>query len=150
MAEIEGQIGERQQRLDRLRGNAGRPGAGGGGYAALATAREAEAELERATGPASSSSRTSSASLERAVDAARRELDLAQGRLGERIRELERRAAERPEHERPIGRGARAAGATWPGARSSAMPPRRSSRRWPRKSAGLKVQNDQLRAEMEA
>ena len=128
VAEIEAQIADRQERLALYEDTLAERQQVEDGHADLVQAREAEATWnERLAQVVQFQERQRE--LERAVDAARRELDLAQGRLGERIGELERRAAEQPQHERELA----AVGADWPScpsARPSATRPGHSFRPW--------------------
>jgi DNA repair protein SbcC/Rad50 len=101
LQEVEAQIAERQQRLDLYEATLAQRQEVEEGYAALVVAREAEAAWnERLVRYAQVQDRQRE--LERAVDAARRELDLAVGRLSERSHELERRATALPTHERDL------------------------------------------------
>lgn len=87
--------------------------------------------------------------LERVVDAARRELDLELGRLRERERELERRAKDSGTHERNL-QTVRAR--LWVLGSQQAERDAALARiqELGQESAGLQVQNDQLKAAMEA
>ncbi len=117
-------------------------------YADLATARQAEGGWnERLAGVVRVQERQRD--LERAVDGARRELDLELGRLRERTGELERRARELPGHERDI---------TMVRARLAELTEHQAERDQAQtqiqelngEATALKVRNDQLRIEMDA
>ncbi len=148
VGEIEAQIAERQRRLILYEAALAERQQAEEGYAALIAARETEAAWnERLAQYAQVQERRRE--LERAVDAARHELDLALGRMGERIRELERRAAERPEHERKLAEVRTRLGllAQQQTERDAAQAKLQALAE---ESAGLQVRNDQLRAEMDA
>jgi len=147
LGEIEAQIAERQGRLDGYeRTLAGRKPVEEG-YAALAAAREAESawneRLARFT-----QVREAQRSLERQVDAARHDLELAAGRLGGRVRELERRSAELPRHEGQLAevRGRLAALAEQEDQRQEAQSRLQALAE---EAAGLQVRNEHLKSEID-
>jgi len=118
------------------------------GHADLTAARQAEGGWnERLAGVVRVQERQRD--LERAVDGARRELDLELGRLRERVGELERRARELSAHERDI---------TVVRARLTELAEHQAERDQAQtqiqelnaEAAGLQVHNDRLRAEMDA
>jgi DNA repair protein SbcC/Rad50 len=118
------------------------------GYADLAAARQAEGGWnERLAGVVRVQERQRE--LERAVDGARRELDLDLGRLRERAGELERRARELPAHERDITvvRARLAELAEHQAERDQAQT---QIQELNHEATALKVRNDQLRIEMDA
>jgi exonuclease SbcC len=146
--EVEDQLGERQRQLARYEATLAEREQVEAGYAALNEARQADASWnERLAGVVRIQEQQRE--IERALDVARRELDLAQGRLGERIRELERRAAELPERESELDRvreqlahlGERQVERDAAQAQLQALG---------EESAGLQVQNDRMLADMEA
>jgi exonuclease SbcC len=118
------------------------------GYARLLEARRAEGRWNERLGQLVQIQERQRA-LERAVDAARRELDLELGRLRERVRELERRAGDVPAHERNLQsvRGRLGALAVKQAEREAAQV---QIQVLSEEAAGLQVRNDQLRAEMDA
>ena len=146
--EIEAQIASTQQRLNLYETSLAQRQQVEEGYAALLRVRQSEAGWNERLAQVVQI-QGQQRQLERAVDAARHELDLAQGRLGERIRELERRGAEKPRHERELDEVR---------ARLDRLAERQAERDAAREqiqsmaeeSAGLQVRNDQLRAEMDA
>jgi exonuclease SbcC len=148
VGEIEAQITERQQRLTLYETTLAERQQVEEGYAALVTAREAEASWNaRLAQYVQMQDRQHR--LERTVDAARRELDLASGRLQERIRELERRASEQPllEHKLTETRTQLALLAEQQARRDAAQA---EVQALAEESAGLQVRNDQLRADIDA
>ena len=146
--EVDAQLAERKQQLERYEAVLAQREKVETGYAALTQAREADASWNERLAQVVRI-QEQQREIERALDAARRELDLAQGRLGERIRELERRAAELPERERELGEARD---------RLSLLGERQVERDAARaqvqalgeESAGLQVQNDRMLADMEA
>jgi exonuclease SbcC len=146
--EIESQISERQQRLTLYETTLAERQQVEEGYASLVTGREAEAAWsDRLTQVVRLQEQQRD--LERIVDAARRELDLAQGRLGERIRELESRANKLPSHERQLAEAHEQLAAL------AALEKERDAAQvqiqgLAEESAGLQVRNDQMLAEMKA
>jgi exonuclease SbcC len=146
--EIEAQIASTQQRLNLYETSLAQRQQVEEGYAALLRVRQSEAGWNERLAQVVQI-QGQQRQLERAVDAARHELDLAQGRLGERIRELERRGAEKPRHERELDEVR---------ARLDRLAERQAERDAAREqiqsmaeeSAGLQVRNDQLRADMDA
>ena len=148
LREIESQIAGRQQRLTLYEtALAGRRQVEEG-YAALLQARQVEADWnERLARHARLQERQRA--VERAVDAARHELELALSRLGERRRELERRAAEATRYERELaGVRARLTHLTERQAERDAIQVQIQA--LAEEAASLKVVNDRLKAEMEA
>jgi exonuclease SbcC len=148
LAEVEKEIETRRQRLELYdRTLAERPQIEQG-HADLTAARQAEADWNERLAQAARL-RDRQRDLERAMDAARRELDLELGRLRERSGDLERRAGEVPARERDLA-AARA--------RLAALAERQAERDAAQsrgqglgeKEAGLKVRNDQLKADMDA
>ncbi len=148
VSEVEGQLAERQQQLDRYEATLAQREKVEAGYAAWREAREADAgwneRLARVVRV-----QEQQRELERALDAARRELDLAQGRLGERIGELERRAAELPEREAELGQ-VRERVAHLDQCQLERDAALAQFQALAEESAALEVQNDRLRADMEA
>jgi exonuclease SbcC len=146
--EIEAQIAERQQRIDLYERTLDERQQVEKGFAALIAARQAEASWNEALAQ-SAKIQERQRELERAVDSARHELELATGRLGERIRELERRAAALPAHERDLAEARK---------RLETLAERQVKRddaqaqlqALAEEAAGLQVRNDQLLAEMNA
>jgi exonuclease SbcC len=146
--EIEGQIAERQQRLALYEETlAGRQRVEEG-YAALVQAREAETGWnERLASYTQLREREREA--ERAVDAARREIDLEMGRLAERQRELARRAGDEPRHERELAE-VRERLAHLARQQEEQEQARIQVQALKEEAKGLEVRNEQLLAEMEA
>jgi len=148
LAEAEIQIQAGQQRLDQYEQTLAERQQIEQGYADLLAARQAEAGWnERLAGVVRVQERQRD--IERAVDAARRDLDLELGRLRERARELERRAGDLPTHERDLAavRARLAALAEHQSERDQAQAQIQDLNA---EAAGLQVRNDQLRAEMDA
>ncbi len=148
LREIESQIAGRQQRLTLYEtALAGRRQVEEG-YAALLQARQVEADWNgRLAHHAQIQERQRA--VERAVDAARHELELSLSRLGERRRELERRAAEATRYERELaGVRARLTHLTERQAERDAIQVQMQA--LAEEAASLKVVNDRLKAEMEA
>ncbi len=146
--EIEAQIGQRQARLADYERTLAERQQVEEGYAALLEARDSEAAWnERLARYARVQDRQREA--ERAVDAARREIDLALGRLGERIAELERRAAKIPSLESQLAE-ARDKLAHLTGQEATRDAAQLELQTLAKESAGLEVRNEQMRAEMEA
>jgi exonuclease SbcC len=146
--EIETQTASAQQRLALYEAVLAQRKPVEEGYSALLKARESEAGLNERLAQVVQI-QGQQRELERAVGAARRELDLALGRLGERIRELERREAKGPQHERELEEVRRQL------ARLAEQQAERDVARaqiqaLAEESAGLQVRNEQLRAEMNA
>jgi exonuclease SbcC len=98
LQEAKSQILERQQRVTLYEAVLAEKRQVEEGYAGLIAAREAEATWNKRLAQ-HVRLQEKHRELERAADVARRELDLAQGRLSERLRDLERRADELPTHE---------------------------------------------------
>ena len=148
LQEIEGQIFDRQQRLALYEETLAERQRVEEGHAALVAAREAETTWNERLAQYTKV-REGQHALERAVDAARRKLDLEMGRLGERIRELEHRAAALPAHERELAevRARLAHLAERQAERDAAQAQIQSLAE---ESAGLQVRNDQLRTEMDS
>jgi exonuclease SbcC len=147
LADVETQSATRQQRLDGYEAVLADRKRVEEGYAALGAAREAEAAWnERLSQYAQLQNRQHE--LERIVDAARRELDLALSRLHERIRELERRSSSTPEHEQELAevRGQLEALAGQEAEREVA---KARVQALAEESSALEVQNKQLKAEMD-
>jgi len=146
--EVEAQLAERKHHLERYEAILAERDRVETGYAALTQAREADVSWNERLAQVVQI-QEQQREIERALDAARRELDLAQGRLGERIRELERRAAELTERERELGEVRE---------RLALLGERQVERDAARaqlqalgeESAGLQVQNDRMLADMEA
>jgi exonuclease SbcC len=146
--EVETQMTERQQRLGLYEATLAEQQQVEEGYEALARARETEATWNERLGQ-HAQLQDRQREIERAVDTARHELDLARGRLSERIRELERRATEGPGHERQLAEVR---------SRLALLAERQSDREATQaqlqalgeEAAGLKVRNKQLRTEMDA
>ncbi len=148
LSEIEAQIAERQQRVQLYETRLAERQQVEEGYAALTAARQAEADwnerLARYT-----TLREEEHRLERAVDAARRDIELQIGRLGERKRELQRRAAAAPRYERDLADVRR---------RLEQLAARQAERDQAQEraqslaeeAAALQVRNEQLKTEMEA
>ena len=148
LTEVQEKISERQKRLALYEETlAGRQQVEEG-YANLLAAREAEvawneclaryARLQERQRP-----------LEQTVEAARRDLELSRERLAERVRELERQSAGRPEKERALAQATERLAdlADCQEARGGAQ---KGLQSLAEESAALKVSNDQLRADMEA
>jgi len=145
--EVEAQIAERQQRLTLYEETLAKRQQVEEGHKALVTAREAEAAWnERLT--QYTQLREGQHKLERAVDAARRDLDLAQGRLGERVRDLERRAGAQPKYEADLAE-VRSQLARLDQTQSEREKAQKQIQALAEESAGLQVRNDQMRAEMD-
>ena len=146
--EVETQITDRQGRLILYEKALAERQQVEEGYASLIQARQAEAAWnERLAHVVRLQARQHE--LERAVDAARREIDLMVGRLSERIRELERRASEQVRHEVHLAeiRTQLALLAEGQARREAAQA---AVQALAEESAGVEVRNDQLRAEMDA
>ncbi len=146
--EIRSQISDRQRRLKGYQETLAERSAVEEGYAALVGAREAEAAWNERLATYARL-RNKQRELERVVEAARHELELDLGRLGERAREWEGRAASRPALEVELQEIH---------ARLAQLADRQAERDSAQdrvqvlaeESAGLTVRNDQLRSEMEA
>jgi exonuclease SbcC len=148
LKEVGSQILERRQRLTQYETALAERQQVEEGYAALVEARDAEAAWnERLAQYARIQGRQRD--VERAVDAARHELDLARGRLVDQIAELEHRARKVPGLERQLAqvreRLAQLAGQQ--AAREAAQAQRQALSE---ETAGLEVRNEQLRADMDA
>ena len=148
MSEVEGQLGERQRQLDRYEDTLAEREKVETGYAALSQASEADASWNERLAQVVRI-QEQQREIERALDAARRELDLAQGRLGERIRELERRAAELPDRERELGK-VREQLVHLDGCQVERDAAQAQVQTLAEESAGLEVQNDRLRVDIDA
>jgi exonuclease SbcC len=146
--EIEAQIASTQQRLSLYETTLAQRQQVEEGYAALLRARGSEAGWNERLAQVVQI-QGQQRELERAVDAARHELDLAKGRLGERIRELERRGAEKPKHERELDE-VRARLARLAERQTERDAAREQIQSMAEESARLQVRNEQLRAEMDA
>jgi exonuclease SbcC len=146
--EIEAQIASTQQRLSLYETTLAQRQQVEEGYAALLRARGSEAGWNERLAQVVQI-QGQQRELERVVDAARHELDLAKGRLSERIRELERRGAEKPKYERELDevRTRLTRLAERLAERDAA---REQIQSMAEESAGLQVRNEQLRAEMDA
>jgi exonuclease SbcC len=148
LREIEVQIGDRRQRLKAYETALAERQQVEEGYVTLGVARKAEAawneRLSRVV-----RFQEQQRELERAVDAARRELDLARERLSARLGDLKRLAAELPAQEREL---------TAVRARVADLVQRHAERdaaqtelqALAEDAAGLKVRNEQLKTEMDA
>ncbi|HSR31270.1 MAG TPA: SMC family ATPase [Anaerolineae bacterium] len=147
VSEVEVQIAERQQRLTLYEAALAERQQVEEGYAALNQAREAEAAWNMRVAQVVQIQEQQRA-LERSVDAARRDLDLDQGRMSERIRELERRAAELAGHELNLDE-VRSRMAFLADQQSKRDAAQAQSQTLSEESAGLLVHNQQLRAEMD-
>ena len=148
LTEVEEQIFDRQKRLIAHEAVLSQRHEVERGYAALSRAREAKAGWdERLTQHVQVQNQQRV--MERAVDAARHELELAQSRLIERVGELERRAAELPAHQRQLIE-VRERLAHLAELRTAGDSELERLQTLGEESAGLQVRNDQLRAEMEA
>ena len=148
LAEAESGIQESQQRLDGYEQTLAERQQIETGHADLLAARQAEAGWnERLAGLVRVQDRQRD--LERAVAAARRELDLELGRLRERARELERRAGDLPAHERDLAavRGRLAKLAEHQLERDQAQT---QIQELNAEATALQVHNDRLRADMDA
>jgi exonuclease SbcC len=147
VGEIEAQISDRQKQLaiyDTVLAEGQRVEEG---YAALGQAREAEATWNKRLAQVVQIQERQR-ELERSVDAARHELDVARGRLGERVRDLQRRSAEVPRHAQQLtGIRTRLAFLLQQQSKRDAAQARIQA--LAEESAGLQVRNDQLRAEMD-
>ena len=146
LAEVEAQIAERQERLAVYESTLAEREQVEAGFAALQTARETEvAWNDRLLQHAQIQSQQRQ--LERAVDAARHELELASGRLGERIQDLERRAADLDQHRARLSdvRSKLAHLSELQAERDVAQSTLQSLAE---EAAGLKVHNHQLKEEM--
>ena len=146
--EVEDQLGERQRQLDRYEATLAEREKVEIGYAALNEARQADASWNERLAHVVSI-QEQQREIERALDVARRELDLAQGRLGERIRELERRAADLPERDGELAR-VREQLARLAERQVERDAAQAQLQALGEESAGLQVQNDRMLADMEA
>ena len=147
LVEIENQALTRQQRLDSYESVLAKQTRVEEGYAALLKAREIE-ENWNARLAKYVQIQEQQRQLERAVDAARHELDLELGRLTERVRDLQRRAQDLPAHESQLA-AARATLAQLAQRQSEREAAQTQLQALSEELAGSKVRNDQLRAEME-
>jgi exonuclease SbcC len=146
--QVEGQVGERRERLAQYDQVLARRDEVQAGYARLAAARQAEAAWnERLAEDARLQGRQRE--LERAIDAARHELEMAAGRLSERIGELERRAADAPHHQAALAEVTQALELL---ARDQEERDAAQARLQVlnEESAALQVRNEQIKAEMDA
>ncbi len=148
LREIESQIATRQQRLTLYETTLAERQQVEAGYAALLQARQVEADWNERLARYAQIQEQQRA-LERAVDAARRDLDLAVGRLGERIRSLEQQVAAIPRYERDLAT-ARAQLAHLAERQAAREAAQLKVQALAEEAAGLKVRNEQLRAEMDA
>ncbi|MGD8903796.1 MAG: SMC family ATPase, partial [Anaerolineae bacterium] len=146
--EVDAQLAERKQQLERYEAILAQREKVETGYAALTQAREADAIWNERLAQVVRIQEQQH-EIERALDAARRELDLAQGRLGERIHELERRAADLTERERELGE-VRERLALLSERQFEHNAARAQLQTLGRESAGLQVENDRMLADMEA
>ena len=146
--EVEDQLGERQRQLDRYEATLAEREKVEIGYAALNEARQADASWNERLAHVVSI-QEQQREIERALDVARRELDLTQGRLGERIRELERRAADLPERDGELAR-VREQLARLAERQVERDAAQAQLQALGEESAGLQVQNDRMLADMEA
>ena len=148
LKEIEVQIGDRRRRLSEYETALAEQQQVEEGYATLDAAREAEAAWnERLSHVVRFQEQRRE--LERAVDAARRELDLTRGRLSARLGDLERLAAELPAQERELmSVRTQVAGLLERQAERDAA--QTELQALAEDAAGLKVRNEQLRTEMDA
>ena len=146
--EVEAQLAERKQQLERYEAILAEREQVETGYAALTQAREADASWNERLAQVVRI-QEQQRGIERALDAARRELDLAQGRLGERIHELERRAADLTERERELGK-VRERLALLSECQVEHDAARAQLQALGEESAGLQVENDRMLADMEA
>jgi exonuclease SbcC len=148
LKEIEVQIRDRRRRLSEYETALAERQRVEEGYAALGSAREAEgAWSERLSHVVRFQEQQRE--LERAVDAARRELDLAWGRLSARLGDLERLAGELPAHEREL-MSVRTRVADLVERQAERDAAQAELQALAEDAAGLKVRNEQLRTEMEA
>jgi len=146
LGDIAAKVRERQAKLESYEQALAERGEIEQGFDALAAARRDEATWNERLG---SARRVESGQrdAERAVAAARQQLELEAGRLGERIRSLESHSGETPRLERDLGEA---------GARLEYLARRQQERDAAREriqavaeeTAGLKATNEQLRAEM--
>ncbi len=148
LREIESQIAERQQRLVLYETTLAQRQQVEEGHAALIQARQMEADWNERLARYAQIQEQQRA-LERAVDAARRDLDLAAGRLGERRHKLEQRVAEMPRYERELAE-VRAQLARLAEQQVERDATQDRVQALAQEAAGLKVHNDQLKAEMSA
>jgi exonuclease SbcC len=146
--EVEVQLTERQQRLDSYEVALAEREAVKQGYVALGQARQAEASWNERLAQVVQL-QEQQRQFERAVEAARHELELARGRLGERVRELERRASEVPDYQRQL-ESAEAQLARLAERQAEREGAQAQRQFLAEESAGLTVRNDQLRADMGA
>jgi exonuclease SbcC len=147
LAEIEAQISQRQRRLVGYEETLAERTRVEEGYAALSEARKAETDWnERLATYAQVQHQRGE--LERAVEAARHELELDAGRLSQGTRDLESRAAARPDAEEQLQKTAvlLALLAERQAEREAAQ---ERTQALAEESAGLTVRNDQLRAGMD-
>jgi DNA repair protein SbcC/Rad50 len=148
VSQVEGQMAERRERVAQYEEILSRRAEVEDGYARLLDARREEAAWNEGLAQ-DARLQGRQGELQRLVDAARHELELAAGRLSERIRELERRAADAPRHEEAL---AQVTGALELLARDQEERDAANARLQAlnAESAGLQVRNEQLRAEMDA
>jgi exonuclease SbcC len=146
--EIEAQMVAGKERLALYESTLARRAEVEGGYAALLEAQQVEAAWnERLAQHAALQERQGA--LERSVQAARHELELERGRLEERLRDLDGRAAQLPKvQEHLAATRSRLAVLAEQQARREAIQARLQA--LSEESAGLKVSNDQMKAEMDA
>ena len=146
--EIRSQIAARRQRLATYEETLAERPQIEEGHASLVKARQAESDWNERLARVvrfQEQQRT----LERAVDAARRELELAHSRLVERIGELSRRAAEIPNQEREL-ETVRARLVELARQQAEHDAAQAQLQALAEEAAGLSVRNDRLRADMEA
>jgi len=148
VSEIEGQIAEREQRLALYETTLAERQQVEEGYAAWLQSREAEVSWnERLAQHVQTQDRQRK--VERAVDDARRELDLALGQLNERFRALETRANKAAEYEGQLA-DVRCRLADLAELQTERDATQEQLQSLAEESAGLEVRNDQLLADMEA
>jgi DNA repair protein SbcC/Rad50 len=146
--DLDTQIAEREQRLALYeRALAERPQVEEG-YAELLRAREAEAAWNERLAQVVRL-QEQQRDLERAVDSARHEIELAQGPLNERIRGLQSKASELPRHQVQLDQ-ARAQLALLTEQQAAREAAQAEIQPLKEESAGLEVHNKQLRTGMDA
>ena len=148
LAELEAQSAERQRRLALYEATLARRQEVAEGYAALVQAREEESGWNQRLAQAAQI-QGQMRDLERTVTAARRDLELALGRLEERIGALERRASQLSQHESQLSQ-VRSALQALDARRQERESAQAQVQRLAEEGAALRVRNEQMLADMKA
>jgi exonuclease SbcC len=148
VADIEARIAGHEQRLALYERTLAEREQVERGYAALTQAREAEAAWNKSLAQ-HARLQGRQRELERAVDAARHEIELEKGRLGERVGELERRASQLSAQEQQLAE-VQAQLALLGKQQERRDEAQAQFQALAEESAALEVRNEQMRTEMDA